>query len=158
MRRLKSLVWDEDGTELVEFSMAATFFFLLFFGVISFCQVIYACNFIETAAQMGARYEMVRGADWASACSAVGQPACNDTATSFVKTYIQNMPHPGLTTANITVTPNWLATMGDGTACPQYTRGCQVQVTVSYSYTLNIPFVPAASFPVSSKAIRTIHD
>jgi Flp pilus assembly protein TadG len=158
MRRLKRFVCDEKGQELVEFAFVAVWFFTFFFIIVGFCQVLYAVNFVETAANMGARYEMVRGADWEYACTAVGQLACKDTATQYVIPYIQNMPHPFLTAANITVTPNWMATAGDGTVCLQYQRGCQVQVTVSYTYSLFTPFLPALTHPISSTSIRTIHD
>jgi len=158
MRRLKSLVCGEDGQALLEFTIAAAIFFTLIFGIVGFCEVLYAGNFVGTAAQMGSRYEMVRGADWASSCTAVGQLTCNDTATTnYVTTYIKNMPHPGLTTANITVTPNWMLTNATGAGCAAGSRGCQVQVTVTYTIQLKA-YLFTRSFPLSSTSTETIQD
>jgi Flp pilus assembly protein TadG len=157
MRRLKSLVCGEDGAELAEFAIAAGIFFTMIFGIVGFCLVIYAGNFVATAAQMGARYEMVRGSDWTSACVAVGQLACNDSATNYVKTYITNMPHPGLATANITVTPIWMTTDATSAACVAGTRGCQVSVTVSYTYQFKA-YIFTQSIPLSMTSTETIQD
>ena len=95
MRRLKSLIFDEDGAELAEFSVAAFAFFMLFFGIIVFCQVIYAGNMIAYAAQQGARYAMVRGSDWTTACATVSSYACY-TSAAGVQNYILSLPQPGL--------------------------------------------------------------
>jgi Flp pilus assembly protein TadG len=159
MRRLKSLVCGEDGAvELVEFALASAILFTLIFGIVGFCQVLYAGNFVATAAQMGSRYEMVRGTDWTGLCTSVGQLACNDTTANTVITYITNMPHPGLATANITVAPpNWMSIDATGNACTPGTRECQVQVTVTYTFQLKAYYF-TRSFPLSSTSTETIQN
>ena len=65
MRRLKRLAGDEEAAELVEFAISAWILFMLLFGIIEFCILIYSESVVAYAAQQGARYWMVRGADWA---------------------------------------------------------------------------------------------
>jgi Flp pilus assembly protein TadG len=156
MRRVKSLVCDEDGAELVEFALAATIFFTLIFGIIEFCLVIYAGNCVAIAAQQGTRYAMVRGSDWTSSCASVSSYGCKATKLD-VQNYELGLAHPGLnlTASNITVT--WLTTTAAGSTCTQYSQGCQVEVKVSYPFQLNIPFF-STSITLSSTSIETIQD
>jgi len=145
MRRVKSLVCDEDGAELVEFALSATIFFTLIFGIMEFCLVIYADNFVAIAAQQGTRYAMVRGSDWTSSCAA------------DVQNYELSLAHPGLNLEASNITVTWLTTTAAGSACTKYSQGCQVEVTVSYPFQLNIPFF-STSIPLSSTSIATIQD
>jgi Flp pilus assembly protein TadG len=157
MRRLKSLVGDEDAAEIVEFALAATFFFTLIFGIVEFCMVMYAGSFVAYAAQQGTRYAMVRGSDWTTGCASSPTPYGCQAAASDVKSYVMSLPHPGLnlTTDNISVPP--MTTTASGAACVQYSQGCQVKVQVNYTFQMGIPFVPA-SIPLSSTSIETIQN
>jgi Flp pilus assembly protein TadG len=161
MRRLNSLVCDEDGQDLVEFAIASGVFFMLIIGIIEFCLVIYAGSFVAFAAQQGTRYAMVRGSDWKAACASASSYGCTATAGN-VQDYILSLPHPGLNLKASNITPNWLGTTAAGStvgcATTQYAHGCQVKVTVSYTFSLNIPFFGAAAIPLSSTSVETIQD
>jgi Flp pilus assembly protein TadG len=156
MRRLKSLVCDEDAAEIVEFALAAAIVFALIYGIIQFSLVMYTGNFVATAAQQGTRYAAVRGSDWTSPCASASSYGCKATADD-VQNYVLSLTHPGinLTASNVTVT--WLTTTAAGGTCAQYSQGCQVEVKVSYTYPLNIPFF-SATIPLSSTSIETIQD
>jgi len=156
MRRVKKLVCQEDGAELVEFAAAATIFLTLIFGIIEFSLGLYADNFVATAAQQGTRYAMVRCSDWTSACATASSFDCQATAAN-VQSYILSQAHPGLnlTASNITVT--WLTTTASGSTCVQYAQGCQVEVTVNYPFQPNIPFF-TSSIQLSSTSIETIQN
>jgi Flp pilus assembly protein TadG len=158
MRRLKSLICDEDGAELAEFAIAATIFFGLFFGVITFCQVIYAGNMVAYAAQQGSRYAMVRGKDWTNPCATINSMACYTPIDgSGVQSFILSLPAPGpnFTASNITVTP--LLTNEDGGACAAWTRGCRVTVLVSYPYQFST-MIFSKSISLTSTSTETIQD
>jgi Flp pilus assembly protein TadG len=161
MRRLIRLVCGEDAAELVEFAISSSVFFILLFGIVEFCLVIYASNFVAYAAQKGTRYAMVRGSDWTSACAATSSYACQASADN-VKNYVLSLPHPGLSLAISNVDANWLGYTATGVTSTCATKptaqGCQVQVTVHSAYSLNIPFIPAASIPLTSTSIETIQD
>jgi Flp pilus assembly protein TadG len=156
MRRLKNLFRDEHAAELVEFALAATMFFTLVFGVVEFSLAMYADGFVAFAAQQGTRYAMVRGSDWKTACASVSSYGCK-AAASDVQNYVLSLPHPGLTLTAANITPTWLQTTAAGDACVQYSQGCQVEVQVTYSLQMSLPFYsPAIS--LSSTSIETIQD
>jgi len=154
MRSVKSLVGDEDGTELAEFALTAGVFFLVFFGIIEFCMVIFTGGFVAYAAQQGTRYAMVRGSDWTNSCASTSSLACYATPGN-VQNYILGLPHPGinLQASNITVTP--INKTVSGGQCTANGKGCQIKVQVSYAFGMNIPFFPN-SIPLSSTSIETI--
>jgi len=159
MRRLKSIICDEGGSELVEFAVAAAVYFTVLIGVFEFCLVIYTGGFVAYAAQQGTRYAMVRGGDWTSACPSSTSFGCKILlGDGNVQTYILSLPHPGinLTASNIVYTP--LSTTATGAACTPYAQGCRVKVTVSYSFSLHIPYVPTAAIPLHSTSIETIQN
>jgi Flp pilus assembly protein TadG len=164
MRRLKSLVCDEDGQDLVEFALAAAILFTLIFGIIEFCLVIYTGSFAAYASQQGTRYAMVRGSDWKTACATTNSTISYGCVTSQadVQTYILSLPHPGinLAPANIHVTPLQTTAAGPSSTCTlhPYAQNCQLQVTINYSFSLNIPFIPAAAIPLSGTSVETIQD
>lgn len=153
MRRLIRLVCGEDAAELVEFAISSSIFFILLFGIVEFCLVIYASNFIAYAAQKGTRYAMVRGSDWTDTCASASSYACQ-ASEADVKSYVSGLPHPGITLSSVEVT--WPHTTG--VACTSHAQGCQVQVRVHSTYSLNIPFIPAASIPLTSTSIETIQN
>jgi Flp pilus assembly protein TadG len=161
MRRLKRLVCDEGASELVEFALSASILFMLIFGIIELCMLVYAGSFVAFAAPQGARYWMVRGADWAGTCSTTLTSGCQ-AASGDVQNYVLSLPHPGinLTASNITATPLNKMASGVGTcATAPYSQGCEVQVTVTYSFGMQIPFIRgAATIPLSSTSIETIQD
>lgn len=157
MRRLKSLICDEAGSELVEFTLAASLLFIMLFGIIEFCLLMYASTFVAYAAQQGTRYAMVRGSDWTSSCASASSYSCQATAAN-VQNYILGLSHPGINLKATDITVTWLSTTASGAACTQYSQGCQVEVNVRYNFGLNIPYIPATSIPIASTSIETIQD
>ncbi|MFZ1085194.1 MAG: TadE/TadG family type IV pilus assembly protein [Terracidiphilus sp.] len=161
MRKVKSLIFDEDGAEIMAFALSATVLFMLIFVIIELCLMCYAYNSVALAAQQGTRYAMVRGSDWTSACATTASFGCEATATN-VQNYILNQPHPGinLTAAEISVTWPGTPVSGTNAACTAnaYAQGCEVKVTVSYPFTWNIPFIKPGSKTLNSTSIETIQD
>jgi Flp pilus assembly protein TadG len=158
MRGLKSFVRNEAGQGLAEFALVALVFFTLVFGIIDFCMFVYTNSFVTNAAQQGARYAMVRGADWASSCASVTSYDCQATAGD-VQTYVLSLQHPGINLVASNITTSWPGTTAAGVACATANaQGCEVSVQVSYTFTLNIPGVPAASKVLTSTAVETIQN
>jgi Flp pilus assembly protein TadG len=156
MRRVKVIACEEEGSEILEFAVAATIFLTLFFGIIEFSLALYTENFIAMAAQQGTRYAMVRGSDWTGTCASVTSYGCQATAAN-VQNYILSKAPGGvnLTASDITVT--WLTATATGSACNQYSQGCQIKVAVSYPFQLHIPFF-SPTIQLSSTSIETIQD
>lgn len=156
MRILKSLAREEKGEEIVEFAFAASIFFLVLLGMIEWALAFYAGNIVATAAGQGARYAMVRGSDWTSACASTSSIGCAAT-TANVKNYILSLPNGGIGLAASDITVNWMTTTAGGSICASNSRGCQVSVKINHSFPLTIPFF-ATSVPLTSTSIETIQD
>lgn len=165
-RRLKILLHDERGTELVEFAISALVIFTVFFAIIEFSMAMYAYHFVSSAAQAGARYAIVRGADWSAACSTSAPPnfavnfSCNASA-SDVSNYVKNLATAGIDPSRITVTTTWPGTTPDCTknctACsPANSQGCLVKVNVNYVYTYLFRLTPGSNIVFSGTSEKAI--
>ena len=136
----------ERGSSVVEFALASAILLSLVFGVMVFSLAIYAYHFISEAARAGTRYAMVRGSQcpinsgWATACPA---------STAEVQSYVQGLALPGINPSQMTVTPYW--EFGNAPGEP-------VEVTVTYTFQLVIPFVPSETFTMTSSSVMTIAD
>lgn len=140
----KKLGDDESGTELVEFAITAMVLFTVLFAIIEFSLSMYTYHFVTSAAQAGARYAIVRGADWSTACSTSAPPkftigySCAASAAD-VANYVTSLATTGIDPSKITVTATWPGMTPDCTknctACaPANSQGCLVKVNVSYTF------------------------
>jgi Flp pilus assembly protein TadG len=156
LRKLIGLAREERGGALVEFAVTAVLLMTVVIGVIEFALVMYAYHFVSTAAQMGARYAIVRGAHWTSACSTSAPPnfalsyGCK-AASADVQNYVKSVTTSGLNSAKVSATTTWTATTPDCasscTACSSSNaQGCLVKVQVTYAF----PFLPVLFFPQST--------
>lgn len=161
--KLRSIVRNEHGTALLEFTFSAVVLFMTILGIIDCARALYVYHFISYAAQQGSRYAIVRGAHWGSAsCSASTATAnCNATATD-VQNYVQSLAPPGITASNITVTTTWPGTTvtGSATGCTATTDadGCVVRVSVAYSFRFIVPFLPTPGLPFSAASEEVIQE
>ncbi|HEY3988538.1 MAG TPA: TadE/TadG family type IV pilus assembly protein [Acidobacteriaceae bacterium] len=142
---------NESGSSIVEFALTSSILFALVFGVMAICLALYSYNVVAETAREACRYAIVRG----SACNSFSD--CNLTPTqlqAYVQnTYAQNLGFAGInpgTTAHplLTATPSWPA----GNKNP----GSPVQVTVTYTFPLVIPFVPSRTLTMSSTSQMVI--
>lgn len=162
-RRLRS----ERGSALVETALGMTIFLAVFFGVIQFSFALYAYNWVSEAAREGSRWAIVRG----STCySDLGSTFCDKTgaSSSEITSYVKGLGYPGLTPSNISVSTSWYtaATSSPSSTTPQSWSSCsgsgcntpgnQVQVTVSYSFPLGIPFWKTKTLNLSSSSQMVI--
>jgi len=124
----------------------------LMFGVIQVSQAFYSYHSVSEAAREATRYAMVRG----SSCSGFGS-AC-PAAASDVQTYIQGYGFPGLTAASIAVTTTWPNT---GSSCTPSVTPCNnpgnlVKVTVSYPFSLVVPYITTSALTLTSTSQMVI--
>jgi Flp pilus assembly protein TadG len=150
----------EEGSNLVEMAMALLVFLPLLLGAIEFSLVFYAYHDVTDAARVACRWAAVRGST-----SCTNTPAltdCNATG-SQIQSYVQGLGYPGLVGANLTVTTSWLTatttTPTSWSACSTGTcnaPGNEVQVKVSYSYPITIPYWKVTSISISSTAAMVI--
>jgi len=143
----------EAGGSIVEFAMASIILFTLVFGVLAICLALYSYNVTAEAAREATRYAMVRG----SACKTLSN--CNIDQAGL-QTYVRGLGFPGITSSSLTVaasatSPTTGATCSS-TLTPCNYPGNRVQVTVTYSFPLVIPFVPSRTLTMSSTSAMYI--
>jgi Flp pilus assembly protein TadG len=134
---------------------------MLVFGVIDCSRALYTYHFVSFAAQQGARYAIVRGGDWPLACATATSYSCQSSAAN-IRTYVQSLATPGMTAANIVVTPTWpqLTVNGTATGCNsstiQASEGCLVKVQVTYTYHFFLPYLPTGGIPMTATSEQAI--
>jgi Flp pilus assembly protein TadG len=139
LARIHRTLRPEAGSSIVEFALASTILFALVFGVMAICLALYSYNVVSEAAREATRYAIVRG----SSCNSF--PDCKIDSPGL-QTYVQglgfpliniNAPSPALTA---------VASWPNGNNNPQN----PVQVTVTYTFPLGIPFMPSRMLTMSS--------
>jgi len=117
---------------LIEFALVASLFLLILFATLQLALAVLTYNSVCFAAQEAARYGMVHGPNSPN-------PA---TTTQIQQIAINAAPSLNLSASNITV--NWVAD-------PNLPSKQDVQVKVSYTYPIQIPFVT----PVTANFVTT---
>ena len=144
----------DEGSDIVEMALVSSVLFAMLFGVIEVSLALYTFNYVSDAAREATRYASVRG----SSCNLLTN--CNATAAQ-IQTYVQNLGYPGMKPANTTVTSTWLSpsaapvtwsTCGGTCNAP----GDAVQVTVTYSFPLGLPFVSKSVLSLHSTSMMVI--
>jgi Flp pilus assembly protein TadG len=129
----------ESGSAIVEFAMASIILFTLIIGVMMICFALYSYNVVSEAAREATRYAIVRG----SACTSF--PDCNSKLD--IQAYVNTLQFPGIK-PSLTAAASW----PNGNNNP----GSPVQVTVTYTFPLSIPFVSSRSLAMSSTSQMVI--
>jgi Flp pilus assembly protein TadG len=135
----------ESGSAIVEFAMASVMLFTLIFGIMAICLALYTYNVVSEAAREVGRYAIVRG----SKCNSFSD--CPNVTQAQLQTYLQSIKWPG-------IDPNSLIIPTGGVVWPSGNEnpGNPVQVTVTYQFPLNIPFVPKRTLSMSSTSQMVI--
>jgi hypothetical protein len=164
--RLRSKLACDEGATIVEMGFAIGGVAMVLFGIIQLCMALYTYHFITEAAREASRFAMVRG----SQCGAVfAQSYCSpytglaDGADgNDVSGFVNNLGYPFA--SKLVTSTQWqsptLDANGYTTWTPCATR-CNappnlVQVTVSYAYPFNVPFLKPMSFNLHSTSSMVI--
>ncbi|WP_348262312.1 pilus assembly protein [Telmatobacter sp. DSM 110680] len=145
----------EEGSNIVEMAVVSSVLLAVLFGIVELSLAMYTYNYVSDAAREGTRYAMVRG----SSCSVLTN--CGVTSAQ-IQTYVQSLGYPGMNAANTTVTTTWLSpsttTPVTWTVCGSTCNapGDAVQVKVTYSFKLSIPFVPNSTLNLHSTSLMVI--
>jgi Flp pilus assembly protein TadG len=140
--RSRSRVSEDEGGSLIEFAVTLPVLFTLIFCFMEMCMALYTYETISDSARQGTRYAMVRGAS----CPSTANPTCEATVAQ-VKAYVSGLAWPNV--GGGAVTPS---VVYDGNEAV----GTHVQVTVSYTFQITMPFVPKKSITMSSTSETTI--
>lgn len=146
---------ESSGSSLVEFALCSIVLITMMFGIIECCFAIYSYNYVSDATRSAARYAIVRGS------SCVSMPDCGITAAQ-IQTYIQGIPYPGIQSSNISASVTWLSVSASQpttwTTCANQCNapGNAVQVHVTYTFPLSIPFWKSESLSLQSTSQMVI--
>jgi len=147
---------DEQGGSLVEFALGSSVLLMTLFGIFAICLALYSYVFVAEAAREATRYALVRG----SSCT--GFSDCGITSAEL-NTYVKNLGYPGINTSKLSATATWLSPSANvpttWSACtPCNAPGDAVEVQVTYTFPLGIPFWPKSGslIHMSSSSQMTI--
>jgi Flp pilus assembly protein TadG len=141
--RRRRLANDADGSASIEFALTSGVLFTLLFCFMEVCLVFYTYDLISEAAREGTRYAMYRGAS----CPNSTTPSCEVTA-SQVNTYVSGLAWPNLVGG--TMTPATTYPSGNESV------GSTVQVKVTYTFPIKMPFVPTRTITMASTSVMPI--
>jgi Flp pilus assembly protein TadG len=154
-------VLSDRGASLLEFALACPIFLLMLTGIVEIAWALYTYNYVSHAAREATRYAVVRGST--SCTNTANLPNCNATAAE-IKAYVQANAYGGIQSNSMTVRATWLAASPvtppeTWTACTSGTcnaPGNLVQETVTYPFSLAIPFWGAPLINISSTSQMVI--
>ena len=141
----------EEGGSLVEIALSCLILVPILFGIIQLSIGLYCYHFSADAAREATRFAIVRG----SGCNGnFGFSYCSPTDSSTtgatpndIAQFVRNLGYPYSGSAVTTV--NWCSPAGSWTTCSttkNNTAGNQVQVKVTYTYPLVVPFLKTNKF------------
>lgn len=158
--RLRRGIRADEGSNLVELALAMLILIPLLLGTIEFSLVFFAYHDVTDAAREATRWAAVRGST--SCTNTPNLTDCEATSTE-IQSFVQGIGYPGLQASNIHVSASWLkasnsipTSWSDCEVGACNVPGNQVQITVSYSYPISIPYWQVTSFNVSSTAAMVI--
>jgi Flp pilus assembly protein TadG len=155
----------EEGGSLVEMALSCLILIPVLFGIIQLSIGLYCYHYAADAARDATRWAIVRGANcnglfgkgYCSPTSGLSTGADGNDIAQYVRTL--GFPYSG----SVTTTTQWCvnggsvpATWTSCSATQNNTLGNLVQVTVSYSYPLIIPFLKSNTVNLSSVSSMTI--
>jgi Flp pilus assembly protein TadG len=161
IRSLTQRIAKEDsGSGLIEYGLSTSVMLMVIFGLLDMSRALYADHYVSNVAREATRYAMVRGATWnGAACTTPSTFSCTATATDIAN-YVTSDTPPGFSASSLTVNATWPGTTASGATCSatgvNNTPGCIVTVQVTYNFNVNLPFLPANVFTLSSTSSRII--
>ncbi len=161
--RLRQLGGEEGGS-LVEMALASAGVLAMLFGIFELSMALYSYHFVSEAAREASRFAMVRGSQCAANFTASYCSPTDAQTTGAdggdISNYVNSLGYPFAN--KLTTSTTWLSSGQDakgneiwtscGTASSCKTPGNQVQVTVSYPFPLNVPFLRTYTINLASKS------
>ena len=144
----------EEGGSLVETALSCLILIPILFGIIQLSIGLYCYHYSADAAREATRFAIVRGANCNSYmgsnayCSPTDGDGSGATANDIAQ-YVKSLGYPYSRSAVTTVqwcVPGSPATWTSCSATRDNSIGNQVQVKVTYSYPLVIPFLQTTKF------------
>ena len=158
LREYARCICGEQASAVLETALSMVLLLTFLFGIMETSLGLYTYHFISEASREATRYAIVRGFSAGPTCTAYTNAGCAVTSSQIIS-YVQNINLPGIDPNMMTVTPVWSAYPAGGGCTPS--RSCNnpgnlIKVTVQYNFPLNVPFVPAHTYTMSSTSAMII--
>lgn len=158
----------EEGSSLVEMALSCSILLAMILGIAQMSLMFYAYHFVSDAAREATRFAMVRGGNCITNVRPSGQAYCSPTDTNTagadngdIQAYIRGLGYPFAQSLSTATT--WYTLSGTTfSSCGTTPTGCNtpgtsmVQVRVSYTLPIAIPFWSRTSVPLSSTSAQLI--
>jgi len=165
-RRLKG----EEGSGLLENAIVLTLLMTMMLGIANFGGALYGYHFVSHVAREATRWAAVNG----YTCNSGSAPTCNGqggtnngpASLTDIQNYVKNNTPMGIDISKLMTTVSWPTEPSSPQICTQEVNqdgphanypGCTVQVQVSYTSTLNFPFVNRSLTLSSTSAMVIVH-
>jgi Flp pilus assembly protein TadG len=125
----------QKGSAMVEYALVLSIFFMVVYGFVQFCLIIFGFDNATYASRIAVRYAIVHGSSAPYTCTA---------------TDISNIVSPllwGAPSGGTSISANW---------SPNNSPGSTVSIKVTIQYTPKLPFFPSKIFTVGTTAYGTI--
>jgi Flp pilus assembly protein TadG len=148
---------DEEGTAMFEFAWSASLLLSTIFGIMAISIALYSYTYVSDVTREATRYAIVRGNTFTTDCVTPGFATCTAQPADILA-YIKGLGFPGINTSNVSASTTWLTSAGAacGTADTCKSPGNLVQVKVTYTYPLSIPFVSKRTLSLTSTSQMVI--
>jgi Flp pilus assembly protein TadG len=133
----KDFAKGDEGSSLIEMALSYSILFVLLFCIMEMCLAFYSQHMISEAARGGTRYAMVHGAS----CTTSTGSSCTLTSAQ-INTYVSGLVWPNI--AGGTMSANTTYPNGNENV------GSEVQVQVTYTFKVTMPFVPKDTITLTS--------
>jgi Flp pilus assembly protein TadG len=152
---------DQSGSVILETALSIMILLTFIFGIMEVCLGAYTYHFISEAAREATRYAIVRGSSFSSDCTAPTYATCTAQGgnnAGDIATYVQNIGFPGIDPTKMTVNSTWLTSTGAGCGITDSCKapGNQVQVKITYTFPLSVPFLPVNTWTLTSTSQMVI--
>jgi Flp pilus assembly protein TadG len=164
-RRLRG---GEDGATLVELAFVFPILLALLFGIIEFAYAFYTYQDVSDVARRATRWAAVRGSASCNNTPGLHNEAgyapytCPGGATADdITSFVQNFGYPGLKGSSLGVTSTWLQVSTGPTVWTTCKGVCnaagnEVQVKVTYPFTISVPFWKVTTITLHSTSTMVI--
>lgn len=135
----------------MEFALTVTILASLIFGIFETALAFYSYNVIAEMSREATRYASVRGSNCTGLKGPDGKSNCAITQAQL-NTFVQKSGFPAIDSTNLTTTATWSKAPG-AASCSNAScngPGDQVNVKVSYSFPLSIPFVSGQTLSMTN--------
>ena len=153
-------VGGDQGSSVVETSLASLVFLAMLIGAYQAMLGLYTFHFVSDAAREASRYAAVRGS---TSCTNTPNLTNCDATSSQIQTYVQGLGYPGIQKSKLTVTTTWLKSGGSTPAtwssCTSGTcnaPGNMAKVVATYAFPLKVPFARGLTINLSSTSEMVI--